>query len=405
MAEVIIVGAGPTGMTLAYLLARRGIAVTLVEAAANFERVFRGEGLMPGGLYALEQMELLQDVLRLPHQQIHCWQFVVDGQPILKVQETEALGVYRPTVISQPAFLQQVLAQIQAYPHFRFIQGAVQSLRHDGRRVTGVVVRQAGHSISLDATLVIGADGRGSTVRRLANLPLQKLDYDTNVLWLRLPVPLPEWQRVAFYGFIRGSESLGAYTAWDGSLKFAYLLPSHPKADQPLDWKSLDWAARVAQISSPDIAQHVRAHANQLEPPVLLNVVFGRCLRWWQPGILLLGDAAHPMAPIRAQGINLALRDSIVAANHLLPLLQSEATSERLDAALATIQSEREPEICRCQSLQRAEQAQANAIARSLALRRLLTLTAPVLHPLIAKRWLARQKHLRFGLQPIQLMV
>lgn len=399
MAQVAIVGAGPAGATLAYLLAKYGIEVTLIEAAANFDRVFRGEGLMPGGLYALEQMGLLNLLQQIPSRQIHTWQFVVDDRTVLQVNEPESLGVYRPTIIPQPAFLTAVVARAKAYSSFRLLQGTVQELVREGDRVCGVVVRQAEQEITVPATLVIGADGRGSAVRRLANLSLQRLDYDTDVLWIRLPVPLPDSKRPIFYGFIRGSESFGAYTAWDDSLKFAYILPQ----GHQLDWKSVDWAERLANIAPSWMEDHIRANTSALETPMLLKVVFGRCPQWWQSGVLLLGDAAHPMAPIRAQGINLAFRDGIVAANHLIPLLRVKAAPEAIDRSLAAIQAEREPEIIRCQMLQRHEQAQATLLCQSALLRTLLTQMAPVLRPLIARRWLARQKHLRFGLGPVEL--
>jgi 2-polyprenyl-6-methoxyphenol hydroxylase-like FAD-dependent oxidoreductase len=111
------------------------------------------------------------------------------------------------------------------------------------------------------------------------------------------------------------------------------------------------------------------------------------------------------MAPIRAQGINLAFRDAIVAANHLVPLLQADAPLEAIDAVLPTIQAEREPEIIRCQTLQHREQAQSTLITRSAPLRSLLTWTAPLLRPVLERQWLARQKPLRFGLHPVQLRV
>jgi 2-polyprenyl-6-methoxyphenol hydroxylase-like FAD-dependent oxidoreductase len=401
MAQVVIVGAGPAGATLAYLLAKYGIEVTLVEAASNFERVFRGEGLMPGGLFALAQMGLLDLLQEINWRQIHTWQFVVDGCTVLRVNEPETLGRYRPTLIPQPAFLEAVMARARAYPTFQFVQGTVQDLVQEGERVSGVVVRQADREITLAASLVIGTDGRGSTVRRLAHLKLQKLGYDTDLLWFRLPVPLPEVQRSTFYGFIQGFESLGAYTSWDDSLKLAYLLPQ----GRSWDGKSLDWANRLAEIAPPWMADHIRSHADALESPLLLKVVFGRCPQWWQPGVLLLGDAAHPMAPIRAQGINLALRDSIIAANHLIPLLRSSSASAAIDAVLPLIQAEREPEIIRCQTLQQQEQAQANRLCQSPVLRKLLTQVGPMVRPLIGKRWFARQKPLRLGFRPVELIV
>jgi len=395
MKKIAIVGAGPTGATLAYLLARQNFEVTLVEAA-GLDRVFRGEGLMPGGLEALTQMNLLDLLDHMPTQPIQRWEMIVDGCPVVQINEPEGI---RPTIIPQPAFLKAVIAKAEHYPGFRFLQGNVQGLLYERERAAGIRVNQAGVMKDLTADLVIGADGRGSTLRRLADLTLQKRDYDSDLLWFRLPVPLPEHQRSVFYGFIRGSETLGAYSSWDGSLKLAYSLPSA----STFDWKSMDWSTRLAAIGPGWFADHLRTHAAALEAPILLKVLFGYCPRWFQPGILLLGDAAHPMAPIRAQGINLALRDVIVAANYLLPLLKTDAPASAIDQALEQIQVEREPEIQRAQILQQHEQRQANWIAQNAILRRLLTVVAPAARPLISRRWLARQKDLRYGLHPLQL--
>jgi 2-polyprenyl-6-methoxyphenol hydroxylase-like FAD-dependent oxidoreductase len=437
---VVIVGSGPTGATLAYLLATRGIEVILVEAS-GFERVFRGEGLMPGGLQALEQMELLDLLATLPTQQIQAWEFVVNHQTVVRAVEPESLGQFRPTIISQSAFLEALLRRAQTHPNLRFVRGSVQHLswQAEGKRVAGVTVRLPDQSTEqIRADLVIGADGRGSTLRRLADLPLTKLDYAADLLWFRLPVPLPTAadskpavpdRRHTFYGFIRGSESFGAYTAWDASLKLAYLVPrrnpSATDAPTPSSRSPRDWAAHLAPIAPDWFAAHLRHHAAALEPPVFLNVVFGHCPTWHRPGLLLLGDAAHPMAPIRAQGINLAFRDVIVATNRLVPLLQSPGrqNSDRqdpgrqnpdrqspdrhqaLDAVLPLIQAEREPEIQRCQTLQRQEQRQADLLCRFAILQGSVSRLAPLLQPAITHRWMARQTELRFGTQPIRLLV
>jgi 2-polyprenyl-6-methoxyphenol hydroxylase-like FAD-dependent oxidoreductase len=409
MGRIAIVGAGPTGATLAYLLAERGIEVTLIEAA-RFGRVFRGEGLMPGGLQALDQMGLIKLLQQIPTRQIHAWEFVVDNCTVLRANEPDSLGLYRPTLIPQPAFLEAVVAKAATCPNFQFVRGQVHDLLWREGRVCGVRVKQVEQQgdqqpvTQIEADLVIGADGRSSAIRRLANLAFTPLDYDADLQWFRLPAPLPADYQTIFYGFIRGSKSFGAYTSWDDSLKLAYILPQgqSPTA-QP---NQLNWAEHLAAIAPDWFAAHLRRHAEALEPPLPLKVVFGRCPRWYEQGLLLLGDAAHPMAPIRAQGINVAFRDVIVAANHLVPLLaKTQVSPSCLDQALAAIQAEREPEIMRAQQLQRQEQGQANLLCRFTPLRRALTLVAPILRPAIAHRWMARQHDLRFGVSPLQLRV
>jgi 2-polyprenyl-6-methoxyphenol hydroxylase-like FAD-dependent oxidoreductase len=124
--------------------------------------------------------------------------------------------------------------------------------------------------------------------------------------------------------------------------------------------------------------------------------------------LLLLGDAAHPMSPVRAQGINMALRDSIVAANHLVPVLQfasSPDTLEEIDTVLPLIQAEREPEIIRIQGLQQAEGAQAELLRDRGVLRSLVSQFAPLVGWPIRQSWLVRQRQLRQGITQVQLTV
>jgi 2-polyprenyl-6-methoxyphenol hydroxylase-like FAD-dependent oxidoreductase len=139
---------------------------------------------------------------------------------------------------------------------------------------------------------------------------------------------------------------------------------------------------------------------------MLLTVVVGRSDRWSIPGLLLLGDTVHPMSPIRAQGINMAFRDAIVAANYLVPLLnQPEINSSRIDTVLPQIQQAREPEIIRIQQLQAQEIAQAEKLRRSAFLRWGAKTFTPIIRPGIRTSWLRRQKQLRQGVTKVYLSV
>jgi len=133
---------------------------------------------------------------------------------------------------------------------------------------------------------------------------------------------------------------------------------------------------------------------------VRLPVRVGLCPRWQRPGLLLLGDAAHPMSPLRAQGINMALRDALVAARHLGPALVTGEPGA-IDAAAAAVADERLPEIRRIQALQEQEAHRADLLRRRHRLRGLLARTARWSGPLLARRWLASQRPLRDGITAI----
>ncbi len=396
--RVIIVGAGPAGASLSLLLVRNGIHVTLLEQETTFERVFRGEGLMPAGMDALHQMGLTALLNTVPHRRLESWNIHLGGQEVFVIPEPD-LGNKSLSIVSQPALLQGIVNQASQYECFEFKAGCqVQDLLWENKRVVGVQVKTDNSIVKMSADLVIGCDGRGSLVRRKAKLAIDLQPDQYDVLWFKLPAPERLKHTCQFYLMAKAQQHpASCYTSWDGRLQYGLILPKGGLGQLgDADW--LDVAASAA----PDwLAQHVLAQRDSVSPPVRLNVIVGKCSQWWQPGVLLLGDAAHPMSPVRAQGINLALRDAIVATNHLV----SANSLETLDQALQTIQQQRLPEVVRSQTLQLRE---ANGLKVIRASPWKLALAQQIL-PLVGKltwaqqAWLARQHDLRYGSQTVQL--
>ena len=399
MTQVVIVGAGPTGATMALLLSKKGIAVKLVEASRDFKRLFRGEGLMPSGLDALEQMNLSRLLAEVPHQAIDAWEFLLSGRTLFRVDEPiETNGKYCTTVVSQPHLLAAIIEQAETYPSFEFIQGEpVQDLLSSSGRVSGVKLA-SGQKITAD--LVIAGDGRNSVIRKKAGLSLTKLQNNLDILWFKLDSGSFVKSKSIFYSILQGREGFGLFRASSGQFHIGWGL----HADDNYDWQQVDWSKKLVATSPPWLAEHILEHRESLTKPMLLSVVVGRCDRWSIPGLLLLGDAVHPMSPIRAQGINMAFRDAIVAANHLVPLLtQTSANLSKIDAALSQIQLEREPEIKRIQQLQAQEVAQAELLHNYAFLRWGAKTFATIIRPGIRASWLRRQKQLRQGVTKVFL--
>lgn len=397
--QVVIVGAGPTGATLALLLVKRGIAVTLIEAAKDSYRVFRGEGLMPSGLDAIAQMGLSPMLERVPHRQIDAWEFIVGDRQLFRVDEP--MGSNRPcTLVSQPPLLEALITEAQLHPEFEFISGVpVKDLLYNDDRASGVKLAD-GREIS--AALVIGTDGRNSVVRQRAGLELVKQQKSIDVLWFKLAAHPKFVADNVFYSILNNGSGFSVFHgAEDGKLHLAWVL----SADDQTDRKHADWAEIFASRSPLWMAEHFRNCADSIESPMRLSVVVGRCPRWYQPGIILLGDAAHPMSPVRAQGINMAFRDVIVAANHLVPLLKTEGNYEEIDLALSQIQAEREPEIIRAQQLQAQEAWKGEQLRKNGLLRLLMMQVSPFLGKKIQQFWVKGQYELRQGVTDVKLVV
>lgn len=189
--NVVVVGAGPAGVATALLLARCGVEVTVVERETSFERVFRGEGLMPTGIDALLQMGP-GDVLKfVPSRRVASWHIWIDGREAFVIPEPVVqLGDRAMQVVSQPALLEKIIEAANRYPSFSFTPGSrFRDLLHANGRVAGVRIETASGTREVSADVVIGCDARASAVRAAAGLPLELSPEEYDVLWCKLPAP------------------------------------------------------------------------------------------------------------------------------------------------------------------------------------------------------------------------
>jgi 2-polyprenyl-6-methoxyphenol hydroxylase-like FAD-dependent oxidoreductase len=350
VAHVVIVGAGPAGAALAYLLARRQIGVTLLERQTDFAREFRGEGLMPSGSEAIGAMGLGAALDTLPQTRLEAVELFRGTRRLARVTPRD-LNAPFPRIVSQPALLEMLVAEAARFPAFRLERGVtVRDLVHDGARVVGVRLDAAAGSRELRGDLVIGTDGRASVLRARAGLRPERAQQAFDIVWCKVPQPdfLDRTTARAYAG--HGHFAL-LFPSYDGRLQIGWIINKGSFGDlRRLGVEG--WVEAMADHVSPDLAAHLRAVRGAITHPFLLDVVSDRLARWSAPGLLLLGDAAHPMSPVGAQGINIALRDALVAANHLVPALLAGAAPADLDAAAARTAAERQPEVAEIQRLQ-----------------------------------------------------
>ncbi len=354
-ARVIAVGAGPLGPPLALLLARAGIRVLLLERQRDFAREFRGEVVLPTGRDVLEQMGLGEAVEALPRSEPNRFMLYVNRKLVIEAElDPEFLGG-KPMAISQPALLERLIAEGGKHPSFEFRRGASvkEVLRTEGR-ATGVRVRSEDGETEIPARLVIGTDGRSSVVRRDSGIEIHADRVPMDIVWCKFPplddpslaAPETPWVRA----YVGGGHLLIAYVSFDGQIQVAWVIFKGSFGE--LRRRGLpEWIEEMAKHASPELAAHFRRYADQVSHPFLLDTASDRVLSWSAPGLLLLGDAAHTMSPVGGQGINVGLRDVLVAANHLVPALRA-GDADRVQAACRAIEAERVGEVQRIQRLQ-----------------------------------------------------
>jgi 2-polyprenyl-6-methoxyphenol hydroxylase-like FAD-dependent oxidoreductase len=327
--QCCIAGGGPAGMMLGFLLARAGVGVTVLEKHIDFFRDFRGDTVHPSTLELMYELGLIDEFLKLPHQKIETLTGQV-GAEHLRMVDFRHLPTHCKFIALMPQwdFLNFLAVQGKRYKTFDLrMQAEATDLIEENGRIVGVIAKTPDGSLTIRADLVVGCDGRHSTVRTQAGLKSDDYGAPMDVLWFRLS--RKDSDRADVFGPIEAGKLMVMFDRSD-YWQCAYVIPKG--GIERVKSEGLEaFRARVVEMS-PFLSDRV-GELKTWDDVKLLSVTVDRLQKWWRPGLICIGDAAHAMSPIGGIGINMAVQDAVAAANQLArPLRDGRATDEDLRA-------------------------------------------------------------------------
>jgi 2-polyprenyl-6-methoxyphenol hydroxylase-like FAD-dependent oxidoreductase len=314
-----IAGGGPAGMMLGFLLARAGVDVVVLEKHADFFRDFRGDTIHPSTLELMYELGLLDDFLKLPHQKLERLAAQVGDQRMQMVDLTH-LPTHCKYIALMPQwdFLNFLAKHGKRYAAFDLRMNAEATrLIEEGGRIVGLRATTPDGELIIRADLVVGADGRHSTVREQAGFISDDYGAPMDVLWFRMA--RKETDETATFGHVEAGAMMIMLNRGD-YWQCAYVIPKGGIERVKVD--GLDAFRKRVLAMSPFLADRV-GQLQSWDDIKLLSVTVDRLRQWWRPGLICIGDAAHAMSPIGGVGINLAVQDAVAAANRLAAPLRA----------------------------------------------------------------------------------
>ena len=374
--EVVVVGAGPGGTVLSYLLARSGVEVLLLERHADLDREFRGFGFQPDALRLFDEMELLERVLALDHEEVRRGVVHVYDKPYEVFDFNDLPGPYDfALLMEQPPLLETIIEAASEFDTFTHrLHTPVRDLRDEDGRIVGVraLDHETGDELAVRSRLVVGADGRFSTVRAAADIDPGLLESDLELLWFKLPETVAH---SAAQSRLNEHGLLLYFGVGGGEIQLGWFIE---KGTYPeLRERGIEAFRERLVAVDPSLAPAFPDSLPSFDACSLLHIEPGLSGEWVRNGLLLIGDAAHVASPIGAQGNVLAIQDAVVAHTTVTTALERGAGT--LPAAtLRGYEERRRPAVERVLKSQRLAER-----GLSWLVRRSDSLPEPVKRPLL----------------------
>ncbi|MGL5866294.1 MAG: FAD-dependent monooxygenase, partial [Dermatophilaceae bacterium] len=364
VSAVVVVGGGPAGVVLTYLLARAGVHVTLLEARGDFERRFRGDTLAPCVMEYLDALGLADPLLaEVPHATSQTFRWHTPTRTLTLADYSAAsvkFGYY--ALIPQARFLPWLADRARSYGARVELGARFSSLEHDANgRVSGVRYSRQGGEFVVPASLVVGADGRSSKVRQASGLRAIELGASLDIVWHTLPRRDADPALSGLDLFSGPGTTMVLLGQAEPTWQLGVTIPAGTFGE--VRERGVEAFRASVAVSLPWLTDRLDT-IGSINDLTLLPVRVTTVERWTRPGLLLLGDAAHVISPVGGNGINFAIADAAEAANRLAPVLLGGGDDGQVDAAAAAVESARRPRVEREQRFQaRVERSTAARLA------------------------------------------
>jgi 2-polyprenyl-6-methoxyphenol hydroxylase-like FAD-dependent oxidoreductase len=327
--QCCIAGGGPAGMMLGFLLARAGVHVVVLEKHADFFRDFRGDTVHPSTLELMFELGLLDQFLQLPHQKVETVTAQIGAEHI-QMADFRHLPTHCRFIALMPQwdFLNFLAERGKRYPTLDLrMQAEATDLIEENGRIAGLIAKTPDGALTIRAELTVGCDGRHSTAREKAGFNSDDYGAPMDVLWFRVSRKASD--STDTFGHIEAGRLMVMLDRGD-YWQCAYVIPKG--GIERVKSEGLEvFRQRVVEMS-PFLSDRV-AELRTWDDVKLLSVTVDRLQKWWRPGLICIGDAAHAMSPIGGVGINMAVQDAVAAANRLAgPLSTGKVTDEDLQA-------------------------------------------------------------------------